>query len=357
MTRKAIRVLAVAVAIIAAGLGVVALTREDEPRTIADTQHGNVAFAEGQMQRILNAADATMGATSPDELVAEGRALFRETARFEQGETCQNCHGEGSVSARLGTIVHDTKADDPEFVRPGPQPPSDFDGPRDAPALWGLAETPPFFWNGNVEDLTAAVVRPVRGHMKDFVRGDCSGANANSDDCNRLAGELAAKLVAYIKTLDPPTSDFDLGTMSLQARAGEKLFQGKGGCIECHGGPLFTDNGIHNTGVPQVVFRSPYGTGERRSNDQGAPPPPTPAECQVPDPPGECEPDPRTANSAFINTPQLRDVKNTAPYMHNGSMKTLREVVEFYNRPSSATGPLNLSEEEIDQIVAFLEAL
>ena len=57
-----------------------------------------------------------------------------------------------------------------------------------------------------------------------------------------------------------------------------------------------------------------------------------------------------------FNTPQLRDLRNTAPYMHNGSLRTLREVVEFYDQRSSVA-PLRLTEPEIDDLVAYLQTL
>jgi cytochrome c peroxidase len=363
MTRKPIRVLAALAMIVLAGFAVAALSKDRQPPAIADMNHGNVKFAKGELKRILNAVDATTAQTPNDELVAEGRKIFRDPSLFEKGESCQTCHAEGTASARLGTMVHDTKAD--TSVKPAP--PTDFDGPRDPPSLIGIAKTPPYFWNGNVPTLQAAVARPVKGHMKKFQTGDCATPSAA---CDQEAGALAAKLIAYVKTLDPPVSAFDEGTMSDAALRGEKLFQGKGGCIECHGGPLFTDNLVHNTGVPQVTFASPYGTGSRESDDLGAKPPPIPAECTVPNPPAGCDVHMATAGlpcdpanqvvqgrcSAFVNTPQMRDLKNTAPYMHNGAFKTLKEVVQFYNT-QSALAPLNLTPAEVDDLVAYLESL
>ena len=55
-------------------------------------------------------------------------------------------------------------------------------------------------------------------------------------------------------------------------------------------------------------------------------------------------------------TPQMRDLRNTAPYMHNGSLKTLREVVEFYDQRSSIA-PLRLTDQEIADLVAYLQTL
>jgi cytochrome c peroxidase len=371
MTSKQIRVLAAVVAIVLAGFAVAALSRTDEPPEVvaSDMNHGAVRFTKGQERRVLNALEAANASTSTDERVAEGRRIFRDTSLFENGESCQTCHAEGSASSKAGTMVHDTQA-----PPTSPMPPTDFDGPRDPPALWGLAKTPPYFWNGNVPTLQKAVERPVMGHMKRFVTGPCRPVtpapnsavdpNPNRDPgCDAEAGRIASQLIAYFNTLDPPTTAFDQGRLSVQALRGEKIFQGKGGCIECHGGPLFTDNAVHNTGVPQVDIQSPYSDRELDCKltpgdcvlDLGGKPPPIPPECTGNNPPAGCEAQP-PADTAFINTPQLRDLKNTAPYMHNGAFATLAQVVRFYDAQSTIR-PLNLEPNEVNDLVAYLESL
>jgi cytochrome c peroxidase len=398
MTRKPIRVLAAVAAIVVVGFAVAAVSRDHQPQAaIVDMNHGDVKFAKGELKRIQNAVAATTAAVPEDELAARGRKIFRDGSLFERGESCQTCHAEGTTSPRLGTMVHDTviKTMDP---KPSPLPPSDFDGQRDPPTLIDLAKTAPYFWNGSVPTLAQAVAAPVFGHMAPFVPGgrdvdlaafvakldlppvtgdpDCASVapdGSRDAECVKLAGEIASALTAYIKTITPPATSFDEGTMSEDARLGEKLFQGKGGCIECHGGPDFTDNLVHNTGVPQITFKSPFRPADApdvASNDLGAsPPPPDPGCAGTPVPLG-CDPpkvtpglpcDPRNQVvlgrcSAFINTPVLRDLANSAPYMHNGAFKTLKEVVQFYNS-DSALSPLNLSDPEIDQLVAYLESL
>jgi cytochrome c peroxidase len=369
MKRKPIRLLIAVAAIAVAGLGVAALAGSgDAPAAAVDMHHGKVKFAKGQEQSILNAVATTNASTPNDQLVAEGRTVFRDPSLFMDGESCQTCHAEGAASPDLGTMTHDTQA-----TGAGLAGMTDFDGPRDVPALWGLAKTAPYFWDGSIGTLNAAILRPVKGHMKRFVSGDCQ--NSNMDECNAAAATLVAQLVAYVKTLDPPATAFDEGKLSASALRGEKIFQGKGGCIECHGGPLFTDYLTHNTGVPQVTFKSPYRAADApavTSNDKGAPPPPADPGCTGTPPPAGCDAAP-TAGSAFINTPQLRDLKNTAPYMHNGAFQTLEQVVRFYNgKPLSETGmpdntvpanpasnlaPLNLTTQEMNDLVAYLESL
>jgi|1185.fasta_scaffold40758_2 cytochrome c peroxidase len=365
MRGKPIRVLAAIAAIVVAGFAVAFVSRDDTPRGAAfvDMNHGDVKFAKGELPRVLNAVDTQTAQVANDQLVARGREIFRDPALFEKGETCQTCHAEGGATAKLGTMVHDTGVPKLKPV-PVPTPPSDFDGPRDPPALFDLDKTPPYFWVGNVKTIEQAVATPVFGHMAMFVPGgkgapdgfiDCQ-SDSSRDECVKQAGDIAAALIAYIKTLKAPESAFDDGTLSPQALRGEKLFQGKGGCIECHGGPDFTDNLVHNTGVPQLKFNSPYRPGNPllQSNDLGAPaPPPDPGcgganavACDLPPP----------ATSAFVNTPQMRDLRDSAPYMHNGVFKTLKEVVDFYNT-QSIVGPLNLTPPEVDDLVAYLNSL
>jgi cytochrome c peroxidase len=256
-------------------------------------------LAGGELARYLRAVDAASTATPRADLIAEGRALFRSSAVAKDGESCQSCHTEGTASGELGVITH-------------PRQPGDFTGPRDAPSLLGADQTAPLGWTAGVPTLRDMAVNTIVDHFKD-----------GASQATVKTGEQAAALVAYMGTLRAPTTAFDLGTLSPAARRGERLFQTKAGCIVCHGGPNFTDNRLHNTLVPQVAG----------ANDPGAKVPP----------------------NAF-NTPQLRDVRNTAPYMHNGSIKTLRGVIEFYSSQSSVS-PLNLTPAEISDLLAFLETL
>lgn len=379
MTRRFIRVLAAVAAIVVAGLAVAALARDPAPAAaVVDTNHGLVRLAKGEVRRILNAADGATAGVSNDELVAQGRKLFDDTSLYEDGESCQTCHAAGAASAKLGTMMHDKDAPAPPPAPAFAAVPNDFVGPRDPPALWDLDQTPPYFWNGDVKTLREALVRPIMGHFREFVPGgrepaagvlDCApdGQGNRSQACIDRAATFVDAFEAYIKTLDPPSTAFDQGTMSSAALRGETIFQGKGGCIQCHGGPHFTDNLVHNTGVPQI--RLPDG---RTTTDLGGTQPPAPAACQGLTPAPGCAAKP-PPNSAFVNTPQMRDLQFTAPFMHNGVFSTLEQVVGFYNgrfmasdpaptntvppNPKSIVGPLNLTDEEMRDLVAYLESL
>jgi cytochrome c peroxidase len=300
---KRLALVAGAVVLVAAVALAVVLTRGSDEAT-GDPHAGVGELAPGEMGRILAAVESASTAQDRAALVAEGRRLFRSTELAKSGESCQTCHLEGGgTNADVGTIVH-------------PQEQGDFSGPRDVPSLWGVADTPPYGWAGKEDSLNAFAVGTIRSHFK----------TGESQSTTKTA-EQAAAITAYLRTLAPPVTAFDTGRLSAAARRGEELFQGKGGCIGCHSGALLTDNALHNTLVPKV------NPGDTDPGGAGGGP---------------------LANA--FNPPQMRDLRNTAPYMHNGVLPTLRSVVEFYDHDSSL-GQLQLTESEIDDLVAYLESL
>jgi cytochrome c peroxidase len=153
--------------------------------------------------------------------------------------------------------------------------------------------------------------------------------------------------------------------MSADAKRGFELFKGKAGCAQCHSGPRFSDDTPHNIGVPEnpdiwsnplrhvtfVTFGKFMGI-ENYMNirrDVGA-------HIRTHKVDG--------SDIGKFMTPTLRELTQTGPYMHNGVMKTLEDVVAFYNRGGGAdvnkdsrVKPLGLSKEERANLVAFLESL
>ena len=149
--------------------------------------------------------------------------------------------------------------------------------------------------------------------------------------------------------------------------AGLALFIGKANCIQCHNGPLFTNNEFHNTGVP-AVSNLPADSGRLagatavltdefncRSRWSDA----TATECAELD---FMVTDSHELERAF-KVPSLRNVADRAPYMHAGQLATLDEVVDHYNRaPAAPAGhselkPLKLTSTEVRQLTSFLRAL
>jgi cytochrome c peroxidase len=178
-------------------------------------------------------------------------------------------------------------------------------------------------------------------------------------------GSIRNAIPEYLKTLTSRGAPFDSGKLSDAAQRGFELFKGKAGCAQCHSGPRFSDDKPHNTAVPEnpdiwsdpkrhvtyVAFGMFMGI-ENYMNirrDVGA---------HI-----------RThkADGSDIGkfmTPTLRELTHTAPYMHNGTIKTLEGVVAFYNRGGGndpnkdpRIKPLGLSKEERANLVVFLKSL
>jgi len=230
------------------------------------------------------------------DLVAEGRVLFRSATVARDGESCQSCHTDGGANAELGIMAH------PTFE-------GDFTGPRDTQPLWGLRDTAPYRWDGGIPTLVEMIGGTIDTHFKSQHQVDVP--------------RKTAALVAYMETIDPPATAYDRGRMSAAALRGQEIFDGKGGCAGCHGGPLFTDNRLHVTGVPLAPG----------ANDDGS----------------------SKIENAF-STPTLRDIANTAPYMHNATIATLEDVIEFYEDESSVPG-IDLTPAETADLIEFLKSL
>ncbi len=176
-------------------------------------------------------------------------------------------------------------------------------------------------------------------------------------------GSVRKAIPEYLKTLTSRNAPFDTGKMSDSAKRGMALFKGKGGCMQCHNGSLVTDLKAHNTGVPENfdVFLDPmnHQAFVAFTMFQGIP-----DYMNLKRDPGYYNVTLEEQDMGKFVTPSLRELKYTAPYMHNGMIASLPEVVEFYNngggkdsRKSDMVKPLNLSGQEKKDLVAFLEAL
>jgi len=164
----------------------------------------------------------------------------------------------------------------------------------------------------------------------------------------------------------------DKSALSDQQKKGMKLFNGKANCIECHNGPLATDERYYNIGVPaaarwdedgmaQITFRfEQYAKGVTEDMYR-----------HIKDDAGFYYRSKNKWDKGKFRTPGLRYTAYTAPYMHNGAFYTLEEVIDFYNRggvdeegnttsfpqnKSKLIKPLGLSDEEKEDLLAFLEA-
>ncbi len=154
---------------------------------------------------------------------------------------------------------------------------------------------------------------------------------------------VAKAIAAYVRTIlsgNSPYDRFRAGdkqALSPAAQRGLALFEGKARCVICHTGFNFTDEGYHNIGVGMDKESPDLGryTVTKSEADKGA-----------------------------FKTPTLRDVAKRGPYMHDGSEKTLEQVVAFYNKGGHKNPwltpeiqPLNLTAPEQTDLVAFLRVL
>ena len=251
------------------------------------------------------------------EKVALGRRLFHDPRLSRDGTiACATCHDPARAFA------------DGRSVAVGV---SGRQGRRNVPTLVNRAWGRLFFWDGRVRTLEEQVLRPIEDpNEMDLPARDAAARVEIS------TSELSQALASYVRSImsgDSPYDRFiagDRNALNDEQQAGLQIFRGKGNCTRCHVGPTFTDESLHNTGV---AWR------DGRLADEGA---------------GE----------GTFKTPTLREVARTAPYMHDGSLNTLQQVVEFYDRGGNTNPaldpeirPLRLSDGEKRALLAFLSSL
>jgi cytochrome c peroxidase len=206
-------------------------------------------------------------------------------------------------------------------------------------------------------------------------------APADQDAVDRVFTNLGKSLAAFERRLVSRDAPFDrfvaglrendpakLDAISTEAKRGLRLFLGKGNCRTCHSGPNFTNGEFHSLGVPEsasffetgrlrgiaMLRINPLSGAGRYSDDPAASPAPfLPLDSH------------ETVNQ--VKTPTLRNVAQTAPYLHNGRMRTLNEVLRFYSdrhgaqrvaaQDEALLRPLHLTGREIADLTAFLESL
>ncbi|MFQ5763786.1 MAG: cytochrome-c peroxidase [Rhodospirillales bacterium] len=242
------------------------------------------------------------------------------------------------------------------------------------------------FWAGAAKSLEAQAPSAARGAVAGNGENDMMEARLAfipeyrkrfkevfGDDWPKIANAWKA-IAAFERTLVQTDTPFDKymrgdeGALSAQQKRGLKLFKGKAGCMQCHNGPLLSDQKYHNIGVPpaprweedglaQITFRY----------EQLAKGVPEQMYRTIKDDAGLYYRTKEPGDMGKFRTSPLRYINYTAPYMHNGALWDLREVVEFYNAgggknefaetKSKLIRPLGLADQDIDDLVAFLESL
>ncbi len=151
---------------------------------------------------------------------------------------------------------------------------------------------------------------------------------------------------------------------SAPAQRGLRLFLGRANCVRCHNGPSFSDGTFHNTGLASAQEEDLSGTPSRPGSTRLSPA--ILALTRHSSDELELLARARRARGEF-KTPTLRNIAETAPYMHDGRFGTLRQVLAYYSTLDRASfeafgvinpiRPLHLSEAEADDLIEFLKAL
>lgn len=228
-------------------------------------------------------------------------------------------------------------------------------GTRNAPALLNRGYGAAQFWDSRAASLEEQALQPIQNPKEFDMTLEEVIARLNHDseypalfqaafgrEVN--AQDLARALASYVRTIlsgDAPVDRYLNGerdALSTQSQQGLRLFRGKANCTACHLGPTFSDEQFHNTGIA-------WRDGEWLD-------------------PGRFAVTGKEEERGAFKTPTLREVARTAPYMHAGSLATLEEVIEFYNRGGNANPyldpelrSLRLTAEEKQALLAFLQSL
>lgn len=313
------------------------------------------------------------------EKIALGRKLFFDR-RLSLNNTfsCAMCHipEQGYTSQEQATAI----GIEGRTVR------------RNSPTLYNVAYAEKLFHDGRESTLENQVWGPFlsRNEMGNPSVGfvidklkrlpDYQGLFEKAFKRGPTMESVGQAIASYERSLISGNSPFDRchygkqdAALNASAQHGFALFTGKAGCSQCHAigehTALLMDNQLHNTGLG---FRESMRKEPEKQRVQVAPgisfEMDAAAVKQVtdgkPNDLGLYEITQNPADRWRYKTPSLRNIALTAPYMHDGSVKSLREVVEFYNRGGEPNEnldalikPLGLSEGEMDDLVAFLNSL
>jgi cytochrome c peroxidase len=268
-----------------------------------------------------------------------GRRLFFDKQLSRTREiSCASCH-----------LVEDAFSD-PNAVSRGVEQRL---GTRNAPALVNLAWGRTFFWDGRVTSLEEQAGKPIENPDEMDLALDEATARVAADPSYAAAfvaaygdaatpDSLRKAIASFVRVLVSASSPYDRHLQGDDTefgepeRRGEQVFMSdKGGCFHCHPGGMLTNGGFFNNGSYQ------------EGGDQGRK--------QVTG---------RTGDLGKFKVPGLRNVAVSAPYMHDGSLATLEDVIDQYARGgngNAGTDPtiaaLALSADDRADLLAFLRAL
>lgn len=307
---------------------------EKETETTVSADEKAIASAKAMFQQV---GEVSVPEDNPmtDEKVELGKRLFFDSRLSGNNvQSCSSCHQpQAGYGDNLSTFIG--------F--------EGFKGHRNSPTIINAAHYAENFWDGRA------------GSLEEQAQGPITAAGEMNQDLEELVAELKAvpeyvtdfqtafgeeitkenilkAIASFERTILINDTAFDKylagdeKAISEEAKKGMVLYTGKASCIVCHTTPTLSDGKYYNLGISGDEGRFAVTNNEA---DKGA-----------------------------FRTPGLRGVTHTGPYMHDGSLATLKDVVDFYNKgggedanKSNLIQPLNLTDEEVNQLVAFLETL
>ena len=360
---------------------------------LAFAQPAPVAFGDVEVARIAalgpwpppRAIDPSNRVSGNSDAIKLGEQLFDDRSISKTGGiACTTCH-------RPAHAFTDASERAQGLAR----------GDRNTPSVFDLAGLRWYGWDGAQDNLWAQSLRPMLdsremgadvAHVASRVRNDPAlrstyrkvfGRPPTGDD-EAVAVNVAKAIAAYLETLTSPRSAFDdfrdalvrgdkeaMARYPLLAQRGLAIFVGTGRCTTCHSGPRLSSGEFHDVGISyfaeagrvdpgrfggiKKLRNSPYNLLGKYNDD---------AKRRTTVSTRHVVMDHR--NYGEFKVPSLRGVSETAPYMHNGSLATLREVVRHYSNfdveRQHADGerilmPLGLDKYDVEALVAFLETL
>ncbi len=274
------------------------------PTEILFAQDGKTLFVANYLADAVQVVDAEsarlektipLGGPKVPSLARQGEIVFYDARHsFNQWYSCNTCHSDGHTNGLDFDTLNDGRQDFSTFH---------LRSRKKVTTLRHVTRTKPWTWHGWQTSLDDAMVESFTKSMQ--------GPRPSSEEINAL--------VAYLATLEYPKNPFRNpdGSLPPPARRGEQVFRSeKAACSTCHGGPEFTDGKIHVAGLE-----------ERDDAYRG------------------------------YNPPSLRGVYDKDPYLHDGRAKTLREALSGPHSSQKVTGDGELSENEIDDLIAYLKTL
>jgi cytochrome c peroxidase len=323
-------VLALSVALICAAAAL------SQPHVPADTLPADFG---AQIPRGLVPRDHADAPPRP-EVLALGRALFFDPIlSADHTVACASCHDPAHGFADTAPLSLGIRGQH---------------AVRNSPSLFNRGFGKHFSWTGVAESLTAQVLLPIANPLEmgsspadaiERLRADATSAArfeaafGSGPSVENLGLALAA-FVSRIHCGDSPVDRFQAGDFAAlddKERAGLWIYESKGGCWRCHSGPNYSDEDFHATGIGAHEGKALAGRFDISADEH---------------------------DRGRFKTPTLRGLAFTAPYMHDGSLATLEDVVAYYSRGGNTCAelderirPLTLAPDESAALLAFLRAL